>query len=93
MIKLTMIIYISKNIKDRYKMIDKLYTPQEAAQMLRVTRSTIYQHIKKRQLKAIRIGNQYRITKAQLEEYIRQNVVNDTQSVDGPNGDAEPTII
>ena len=50
-------------------MIDELYTPLEVAQMLRVTRTTIYEHIKNGQLKAIRIGNRYRISKAQLEEY------------------------
>ena len=61
--------------------------------MLRVTRTTIYQHIKKGQLKAIRIGNQYRITKAQLEEYIQQNAVNGTKSFVDPKADGERTII
>ena len=59
-------------------MIDEVYTPLEVAKMLRVERTTIYEHIKKGQLKAIRIGNRYRITKAHLEEYIQQNVVNVT---------------
>jgi len=57
-------------------MIDELYTPREVAKMLRVTRTTIYEHIKNGQLKAIRIGNRYRISKAHLEEYIQQNAVN-----------------
>ena len=60
-------------------MIDEFYTPLEVAKILRVTRNTIYEHIKSGQLKAIRIGNQYRITKAHLEEYIKQNVVNRTR--------------
>ena len=56
-------------------MMDELYTPLEVAKMLRVTRTTIYEHIKSGQLKAIRIGNRYRITKTHLEEYVQQHVV------------------
>jgi excisionase family DNA binding protein len=74
-------------------MIDEVYTPLEVATMLRVTRTTIYEHIKSGQLKAIRIGNRYRITKAQLEEYIQQNVVNGTKSVIDPKRDGEPPVI
>ena len=74
-------------------MIDELYTPLEVAKMLRVTRTTIYEHIKKGQLKAIRIGNRYRITKAQLEEYIQQNAVTRTKSAVDPKRDGEQTII
>ena len=74
-------------------MIDEVYTPLEVATMLRVTRTTIYEHIKNGQLKAIRIGNRYRITKSQLEEYIQQNVVNETKSAVDPKGNGEETII
>jgi putative molybdopterin biosynthesis protein len=74
-------------------MIDELYTPQEVAKILRVTRTTIYEHIKKGQQKAIRIGNRYRITKAQLEGYIQQIVVNGTKSVIDPEGDGEQPVI
>jgi putative molybdopterin biosynthesis protein len=73
-------------------MVAELYTPQEVAKILRVTRTTIYQHIKKGQLKAIRIGNQYRITKAQLEECLQQNAVAETKSAIDPRGDGETTI-
>ena len=73
-------------------MIGELYTPLEVATMLRVTRTTIYQHIKKGQLKAIRIGNQYRITKAQLEEYIQQNAVTGTKSAVDLKEDRETII-
>ena len=73
-------------------MVAELYTPQEVAKILRVTRTTIYQHIKKGQLKAIRIGNQYRITKAQLEEYLQQNVVAETKRAIDPRRDGETTI-
>jgi putative molybdopterin biosynthesis protein len=61
-------------------MVAEPYTPREVAKIVRVTRTTIYQHIKKGQLKAIRIGNQYRITKAQLEEYLQQIAVAGTKS-------------
>jgi putative molybdopterin biosynthesis protein len=67
-------------------MIDEFYTPQEVAKMLRVTRTTIYEHIKSGQLKAIRVGNRYRITEAHLEEYIQQNAVTATKGIVDPNG-------
>jgi excisionase family DNA binding protein len=73
-------------------MVAELYTPREVAKIVRVTRTTIYQHIKKGQLKAIRIGNQYRITKAQLEEYLQQNAVAETKSAIDPRRDGETTI-
>ena len=73
-------------------MVAELYTPREVAKIVRVTRTTIYQHIKKGQLKAIRIGNQYRITKAQLEEYLQQNVVAETKRTIDPRRDGETTI-
>jgi excisionase family DNA binding protein len=73
-------------------MVAELYTPQEVAKIVRVTRTTIYQHIKKGQLKAIRIGNQYRITKAQLEEYLQQNVVTGTKSAIDPRRGGATTI-
>jgi excisionase family DNA binding protein len=73
-------------------MIDEFYTPLEVAKMLRVTRSTIYEHIKSGQLKAIRVGNRYRITKTHLEEYIRQNVVNAKKSVVDPKREKKPII-
>jgi excisionase family DNA binding protein len=73
-------------------MVAELYTPREVAKIVRVTRTTIYQHIKKGQLKAIRIGNQYRITKAQLEEYLQQNVVAETKRAIDPRRDGETTI-
>ena len=74
-------------------MIDEFYTPQEVAKMLRVTRTTIYEHIKSGQLKAIRVGNRYRITKAHLEEYIQQNAVNPTKDIIDSKEDNEQTII
>jgi putative molybdopterin biosynthesis protein len=74
-------------------MIDEFYTPLEVAKMLRVTRTTIYEHIKSGQLKAIRVGNRYRITEAHLEEYIRQNAVNTTTSVADPKGSGEQSVI
>jgi putative molybdopterin biosynthesis protein len=73
-------------------MIAELYTPLEVAKMLRVERTTIYQHIKKGQLKAIRIGNQYRITRTQLDEYLQKNVVTGTKSATEPRKDGERTI-
>jgi putative molybdopterin biosynthesis protein len=73
-------------------MVAELYTPREVAKIVRVRRTTIYQHIKKGQLKAIRIGNQYRITKAQLEEYLQENADAGTKSAIDPRRAGETTI-
>lgn len=49
--------------------LGKLYTPDEAARMLRVSPATVYRAIKSGALKARQVGFQYRIAAEDLENF------------------------
>lgn len=48
----------------------KVYTPLEAAEVLKLTRRTLYSYLKSGQLKATKIGRGWRITQKNLEDFI-----------------------
>lgn len=48
-----------------------VYTLKEVAKILKVSRQTIYNYLKAGRLKATKIGKEYRVTKEDLEEFIR----------------------
>ena len=50
----------------------KLYTPKEAAQLLKVTRRSIYTYLKSGKLEAVKIGNGWRISQEALEKFLSQ---------------------
>jgi excisionase family DNA binding protein len=47
-----------------------LYTLAEVAEILRVTRRTLYAYIKEGKLKAVKIGKYWRVSEADLREFI-----------------------
>lgn len=49
----------------------KVYTLQEVADIMKVTRQTIYNYITKKQLRATKYGKEYRVTDADLQEFIK----------------------
>ena len=49
-----------------------LLTPQEAAEVLRVGRTTIYALMKAGELHAVHIGRSCRLSRAELERYVRR---------------------
>lgn len=49
----------------------KLYTLQEVADVLRVSRQTIYNYLKSGRLHATKYGKEYRVTEEELQELIR----------------------
>lgn len=51
---------------------DILYTPEEIAQKLRITKGTVYEMIKRGELEAHRIGRHIRISQTQFEIYLLQ---------------------
>ncbi len=51
-------------------MNEKLYTPQEAADILKVRKNTVYEMIKRGSLKATKMGKQLRITESDLTQII-----------------------
>lgn len=51
-------------------MQEKLLTPTEVQQQLRISKSTLYRLIRSGQLPYVRIGDAYRIRASELEEYL-----------------------
>ncbi len=49
-----------------------LLLPSEVAEVLRVSKMTVYRLIKSGTLPAVRIGRSFRIPQASFEEYLRQ---------------------
>lgn len=51
-------------------MIGKIYTLQEVAELLQLTDRTVYSYIKNGYLKGFRVGGYWRITEAELKNWI-----------------------
>lgn len=49
----------------------KLYTLQEVADIMKVTRQTIYNYVTAKKLRATKYGKEYRVTEADLQEFIK----------------------
>lgn len=54
-------------------MSDKFYTLQEVADILRVTRQTIYNFVSEKKIKASKIGREYRVSEKDLQDFVKQN--------------------
>jgi excisionase family DNA binding protein len=50
----------------------RLLTVNEVADLLRVSRMTVYRLIKEGQLAALRVGRNYRLREDDVDEYLRQ---------------------
>lgn len=55
-------------------MNEEFYTPQEVAELLKIKKSTVYELIKRGELKCKKIGKQFRVLKDDLNLYL--NIVN-----------------
>lgn len=51
-------------------MEERLYTPEEISQKLKISKYTVYEMIKREDLPAFHIGRSIRISEGQLEEYM-----------------------
>lgn len=51
-------------------MQEAIYTPEEVAQLYKVTRQTVYNWISAGQLSAIRVGGHVRIRQSDLDSFI-----------------------
>jgi len=62
------------SVANQLRQSEPLLTADEAARLLRVPRSTLYELVRSRGLPHIRIGDRaLRFTRADLEEWIAQN--------------------
>ena len=50
----------------------KVYTTEEALEVLKVTQRTLYRYIKAGQLKAIKLGREDRITEDALKDFLER---------------------
>ncbi len=59
--------------------MDQLLTVAEVADLLRVSTMTVYRLIRSGDLPAVRVGRNYRVRRADLDEYLEQQVVQPEQ--------------
>jgi excisionase family DNA binding protein len=55
--------------------ITRLLTVAEVASVMRVSRMTVYRLIRRGQLKAIRVGRNYRVREDDLNQYLESQAV------------------
>ncbi|UTR09187.1 helix-turn-helix transcriptional regulator [Evansella sp. LMS18] len=67
-------------------MTEKIYTPDEIAQLLQISKHTVYELIKREELIAFKIGNKMRIEEKEVEAFKRKNSTKTTSGK--PIGDA-----
>ena len=50
----------------------KVYTLEEIAELLHITRRTLYTYVKEGKLKAVKVGKYWRVTEKNLEEFLNK---------------------
>lgn len=58
-----------------FNLNDDVYTPDEVAALLKIPKSTICYLLRNGELKGMKIGRQWRITKKYLELYLEDNTI------------------
>ncbi|NLW49207.1 MAG: helix-turn-helix domain-containing protein [Firmicutes bacterium] len=58
----------------------KFYTTDEVAEMWGFNKKFVLRMIKEGNLAAVKMGTEYRITDEQIEDYVKRNTVNTTQT-------------
>jgi excisionase family DNA binding protein len=56
-------------------MKDKFYTPQEVAELLKISYMTVFRWIRAGKMKAYKLGKQYRISKEELDKFLEEGRV------------------
>lgn len=57
--------------------LDKVYTPQQAAEVLSISEKTLMNWLRAGKIKGVKVGRLWRIMEQDLEEFLRQNRVSD----------------
>lgn len=60
---------------NKFNLNDDVYTPDEVATLLKIPKSTICYLLRNGELKGMKIGRQWRITKKYLELYLEDNTI------------------
>lgn len=55
---------------DYCNQLEQYYTAEDVAGMLKIPLTSVWYHIRNGKLKAIRIGKKYRISQAQIDDFI-----------------------
>ena len=50
--------------------MEKVYTPEQVAEILQISRYTVMEHLRNGSLKGIRIGKLWRVRESGLEEFL-----------------------
>ncbi len=66
-----------RSAKERRRAMSKIYTVQEVADMLKACPDTIKRLIKGRQIKAFKIGNNWRVSEDSLQKFIKEREDNE----------------
>jgi putative molybdopterin biosynthesis protein len=61
--------------------MEKIYTPQEVADRLQIKKATVYELIKRGELKATKIGRQIRVSQEQLDVYLKGSTGQDISTI------------
>ncbi|MFV0343722.1 MAG: substrate-binding domain-containing protein [Anaerocolumna sp.] len=62
-------------------MSQEFYTPMEVADLLKIKKSTVYELIKRGELKCIKVGKQFRVLKNDLDLYLNHDMVRPTSNL------------
>lgn len=57
-------------------MADRIYTLDEIAEMLHITRRTLYTYIKEGKLQAVKIGKYWRVSETNLQAFLEKGTAN-----------------
>lgn len=58
----------------------KIYTLEEIAELLHITRRTLYTYVKEGKLKAVKVGKYWRVTEKNFQEFLERGTVEAEQS-------------
>lgn len=54
--------------------VEKTYTLNEVEQITGITKRTLYNYLKADQFKAVKLGNQWRVTETELQRFLTDGV-------------------
>jgi putative molybdopterin biosynthesis protein len=65
-----------------FYMDNKIYTPQDVADILKIKKNTVYEMIKRGDIKAKKLGKQLRILPSDVEAYVKGSTISEDRKID-----------